>query len=204
MVDLVGNGATQRPPDKVCPLAWAPIQQQGPAGLQLPNAGVGFIAGNCVKDRCGWWSESHERCSIVSLAGLQSHELELADQASVAVTRMRPTVDELEDAGFEVTPPAHAHDPAYKPPPFDEMLAAMGGVRADAKTRDEQAVAARVRIADELRRLRHVVVGVYALASHLLPGMTGTARGLEATGRQQTGDDRKEDKAGGENPGEPG
>jgi hypothetical protein len=225
MVDLVGaNGATQRPPDKICPLAWSPVQAQGPAGLQLPNGGISFMAGSCVRERCGWWSEQHERCSMVSIGGLQSHLLEIADQASVAVTRMRPTVDELEDAGFTVTPPPGAQEDmeaaGYKfgeamgkklrelqaadpPVPFDAMLEQLKLVTSGKDGNAERASRGRERIADELRRLRQTLLGVYAAAAELLPGVWMDPEDAERTGRRVAGDERDEDK-GGETPGEPG
>jgi len=197
MVDLVGNnGATQRPPDRLCPLAWTPIQKQGPAGLQLPAGGLGFVAGNCVRERCAWWSDQHERCSIVSLAGLQSHVLGLADQASVAVHRMRPTKDELEDAGLT---PAAEHPRAR-----DEDRAMVARALEGQAERGERALTAHGRIADELRRLRHALLGVYDAARQLFPHTAPDPDELEAIGRASAGDQRSEDTAGGENPGEPG
>jgi hypothetical protein len=202
MVDLVGtNGATERPADKICPLAWAPMMQQAPHGLALPNSGLGFVAGNCVRERCGWWSEQHERCSVVSIGGLQSHLLEIADQASVAVHRMRPTRDELEDAGFRIGQAAAAADPVGMMEKALEAAKSIGAVQAE---RGDRAARGRERIADELRRLRHALLGVYDAARQLFPHTAPDPDELEAIGRASAGDERSEDKPGGETPGEPG
>lgn len=206
MVDLVGsNGGTERKPDKVCPLAWAPFQQQGPAGIQVPNMGLGFVAGNCVRERCGWWSEQHERCSMVSIAGLQSHVLEIADELAKGVHRMRPTVDELEDAGFRAGQQAAGSPAPFPLSALDQALGAVKDVQAAQAARAERGITARERVGDELRRLRHLLLGVYDAVRPLLAGGGGAwgTDEVERIGRGLAGEQRDEDRRG-ETPGEPG
>ena len=197
MVDLVGsrNGTAPAVQEKLCPLAWSPIQQQGPPGLVIPNNGLGFMAGNCVGARCAWWSDSTGGCAILTVPRI-STALENTNAALEAILDAAPvSAHALEDAGFRA--PAAGAMPTPALAPLVERALQFAGTTVD---QADRGIRARERIGDELRRLRHVVLGVYALVSHQLPGLPGTARTIEATGRQQSGDDRHGD-SGGETPG---